>query len=413
MKQTNLIKKNIILLLLGRTTSLFGASIYLIALPLYILKLKNNLALSGMFFALSNIPSVILSPLLGPIIERANRKKCIVVCDLCTSLIHLLLFILCINSKISIIVLLIASMLINVIASIFDISSKVLFTEVTDATTITKYNGIKSFFDNATALIAPIVGTLLFGIFGFNMILITIAICYFLSALQEIFITYNGNVDSVEDSSASFVSQLVDGIHFILEKKAILKMFILVMTLNFFVANNDEIINPGILIQKYKISERLYGITSSFLVVGTLIASLYIFKGKKLDIKKYIKVFFITNSFLMISIGTVSLIMNAKHSNEFFVYFTIIQVLIGFVTTCINVTLGSYFQISIPVNYQARFFSLLSFSSNLLIPLGIAYTGCFSSHLAPDITYIINNTCVIIITAVLLKNNPLNQLDNQ
>lgn len=408
MKRIRKIEKNMILLLAGRTVSLFGASIYLIALPLYILKITNSLAKSGLFFALVNVPSIIVSPFLGPLIERANHKYCIIGCDLCTSIIYFSLFFLNVNSKLTFIILLIASMVSNVISSIFDISTKVLFTEITTAETITQYNGIKSFFDNATTLIAPIVGTILFGTFGFNVILIIIAICYFLSAFQECFIKYQKEIINA-DESGDFVEQLMGGIRFIWNRKDILKMFMLVMTLNFFVANNDEIINPGILIKKYHISEKIYGLTSSFLVVGTLLASLYIFKNKKRDIKKSIRVLFILNSTLMILIGVVSLSLNVQYKNAYFIFFTIVQILIGFVTTCINVSLSSYFQISIPVNYQARFFSLLSFSSSLLIPLGIACAGYFSSHIAADITYIVNNVCVIIITLCVLAKNPLVQ----
>ena len=44
-----------------------------------------------------------------------------------------------------------------------------------------------------------------------------------------------------------------------------------------------------------------------------------------------------------------------------------------------------------------QLFALLSFSSSLLIPLGITYTGFLASVVEPDLAYIINNLCVIAI----------------
>ena len=44
------------------------------------------------------------------------------------------------------------------------------------------------------------------------------------------------------------------------------------MFLNFFIANNDEIINPGILIKKYQISEKLFGFSVACYRLGSVVA---------------------------------------------------------------------------------------------------------------------------------------------
>ena len=58
-------ESNIKLLLLGRAVSLFGNTIYLIVLPLYILNITQNLKTTGIFFASINLPTIIISPLIG------------------------------------------------------------------------------------------------------------------------------------------------------------------------------------------------------------------------------------------------------------------------------------------------------------------------------------------------------------
>ena len=54
-------ESNIKLLLLGRAVSLFGNTIYLIVLPLYILNITQNLKFTGIFFAAVNLPTTIIS----------------------------------------------------------------------------------------------------------------------------------------------------------------------------------------------------------------------------------------------------------------------------------------------------------------------------------------------------------------
>ena len=73
------------------------------------------------------------------------------------------------------------------------------------------------------------------------------------------------------------------------------------------------------------------------------------------------------------------------------------EVLLGFITILVNVPMTSFFQSQVPLNIQSRFFALLSFSANLIVPLGILYTGFLASAIGADVTYIINNILVIVI----------------
>ena len=85
-------RKNITLLLLGRTVSRFGSAFYLIALPLYILQLTGSLAQTGVFFSLSSLPALAVTPFLGVFVEKINRKHLLVICDILTAILYALLF---------------------------------------------------------------------------------------------------------------------------------------------------------------------------------------------------------------------------------------------------------------------------------------------------------------------------------
>ena len=394
--------KNIILLLLGRTVSHFGSAFYLIALPLYILQRTDSLAQTGLFFSLSSLPALLATPFLGVFVEKVNRKYLLVACDLLTAALYALLL-LPLQSNWFMQVLFVVTVLVNILSHAFEISSKLMFSELTTPETIEKYNGIKSFADNAAAVIAPALGTAAFGLWGFGFVVMVVAAGYILSAIQECFILYQKPAQGREQIQKNWLLQFMDGLRYIAGQKKILGLFILVMTLNFFVANGEEIINPGIIVQKYGISETLFGMTSSATVIGTLAAGLFIFRNKWIDLRKNMQRLFLLNSALMILIGICSLCMTMVPM-VYFVLFLFLEFLLGVITACVNVPLISSLQTQVPLEYQGRFFALMSFSAGLLVPLGITYTGFLASVAGADTAYIINNICVIIIVVLCGKN---------
>ena len=395
-------ESNIKLLLLGRAVSLFGSTIYLIVLPLYILNTTKNLKTTGIFFASVNFPTIIVSIFIGTIIEKFNKKNIILICDFLTSMLYFVLFLYLKNFN-SLSFLFLISLLINIVSKFFEIASKVLFSEINSPETLEKYNGLQSFMENTIIIVGPVIGTYLFVTFDFNLILIIVSLEYFLSFLQELFIKYEKNLNlSIEKTN--FLEDFKEGISYIRSNKIIFNFFILVMFLNFFIANNDEIINPGILIRKYEISEKLFGFSATSYGAGSVFAGIFIYYNNKFKFLKKLKVLFILNSSLMCLLGLLSIILFKYNHYIYFIIFIFFQFLIGMITTFVNVPLISSFQKNVEIKYQSRFFSILSFFSGGLIPLGILYAGYLSSYIGADITYIINNLAIIIIVCLVFKN---------
>ena len=396
-------ESNIKLLLLGRAVSLFGNTIYLIVLPLYILNITQNLKITGLFFAMVNLPTVVISIFVGTIIEKFNKKNVILTCDFLTSILYFILFLYFRNSN-SLILLFFISLFINIISTFFIIASKVIFSELNTPETLEKYNGLQSFLENITIIIGPVIGTYLFSIFDFNFILLIVSLAYFLSFLQELLIKYEKDSNLVKEDS-NFIKDFKEGIIYIKNNKIILNFFILVMFLNFFLANNDEIINPGILIKKYEISEKLFGFSATSYGVGSVFAEIFIYYNEKFKFLQKLKLLFILNSLLMCLLGFLSIVLFKYNHYIYFVIFIFFQFFIGIITTLVNVPLISSFQKNVEIKYQSRFFSLLSFFSGGLIPLGVLYAGYLSSYIGADITYIINNATIILIVFIVFRKN--------
>jgi len=320
-------ESNIKLLLLGRAVSLFGSTVYLIVLPLYILNLTNNLKITGIFFAAVNLPTTIVSIFIGTIIEKFNKKNIILICDFLTSILYFILFLYFKNFS-SLTFLFLISLIVNIISKFFEIASKVLFSEINTTETLEKYNGLQSFIENTIMIIGPVIGTYLFATFDFNFILLIVSLAYFISFLQELLIKYEKDSNLVKEDS-NFIKDFKEGIIYIKNNKIVFYFFILVMFLNFFIASNDEIINPGILIQKYKISEKLFGFSATAYGVGSVFAGIFIYYNKKFRFLQKLKLLFILNSLLMCLLGFLSIVLFKYNHYIYFVIFIFFQFFIG------------------------------------------------------------------------------------
>ena len=316
------------------------------------------------------------------------------ICDFFTSILYFILFLYFKNFS-SLTFLFLISLIVNIISKFFEIASKVLFSEINTTETLEKYNGLQNFIENTIMIIGPVIGTYLFATFDFNFILLIVSLGYFLSFLQELFIRYEKKLNLSKEKS-SFFKEFKEGINYIKNNKIIL---------NFFIANNDEIINPGILIKKYEISEKLFGFSATTYGVGSVFAGIFIYYNKKFRFLQKLKLLFILNSLLMCLLGFLSIVLFKYNHYIYFVIFIFFQFLIGMITTFVNVPLISSFQKNVEIKYQSRFFSLLSFFSGGLIPLGVLYAGCLSSYIGADITYIINNAAIILIVFIVFRKN--------
>ena len=316
------------------------------------------------------------------------------ICDFFTSILYFILFLYFKNFS-SLTFLFSISLIVNIISKFFEIASKVLFSEINTTETLEKYNGLQNFIENTIMIIGPVIGTYLFATFDFNFILLIVSLGYFLSFLQELFIRYEKKLNLSKEKS-SFFKEFKEGINYIKNNKIIL---------NFFIANNDEIINPGILIKKYEISEKLFGFSATTYGVGSVFAGIFIYYNEKFRFLKKLKLLFILNSSLMCLLGLLSIILFEYNHYIYFVIFIFFQFLIGMITTFVNVPLISSFQKNVEIEYQSRFFSLLSFFSGGLIPLGVLYAGYLSSYIGADITYIINNIAIIVIVFLVFRKN--------
>lgn len=388
-------------LFISRCLSEFSGAVLPVVFPLFILKTTHSLRLSGLFFMIAMLPSVLLTPAIGVWIEKYIKKQVAFFSVLVLAILCSIEFLLLTVGVYDFSYLVIFAILVAIFSVMLDLSSKVLFTELVDETELEKYNGIKSILDNLSVFAAPMLGTVVYGLLGFSSLILILAVLYILAAIVIAFIPLDNEDKEIDQTvEESFIQKFKIGLHFISTEKSILKYFLLIMALNFFVASSEEVTNPGIVIQKYHIPSSIFGLVSVAFSLGVIFSGLFIAKNSKIKFRKHISKLFILNSLVMILIGVASVFLIQLNAFIFFSLMLFFEVLLGFITILVNVPMTSFFQSQVPLDIQSRFFALLSFSANLIVPLGILYTVFLASIIGADVTYILNNILVICIVRI-------------
>ncbi len=291
MKQTKLWKKDFTLVVIGQIISLFGNGILRFALPLHLLNITGSSALFGIVSAVSFLPLVLLMPIGGILADRTNKRNIMVILDLVTG--SLMLFFYLTMDTISLIPLMIATlMILYSIGGLYHPAVQASIPVLVDEKVLVNGNGIISSIGALANLIAPVIGGLLLAHFGITQIIVVSIICFFVSAILELFI----RIPYQKQTSTSSIFQVVKedtivAMNFIFKEKPTLrKLMFVVCILNALISALIMISLPVLISERLALSEEMYGFSQGILAFGGLFGGILtgVF-GEKLHIKKLYK----------------------------------------------------------------------------------------------------------------------------
>ncbi len=187
MAETKLFQRDFTMVVIGQIISLFGNAILRYALPLYLLNQTHSAGLFGIVTACSFIPILVLSPICGIIADRVNKRNVMVILDFSTSALVLLFSILL--HQINLIVLLIAVLMILYgIQGAYQPAVQASLPLLVSSEHLLQGNAVINLVSSLSGLIGPVLGGILFGFYGLTPILYISTVCFFISAVMEIFI---------------------------------------------------------------------------------------------------------------------------------------------------------------------------------------------------------------------------------
>lgn len=172
---------------LGQLISLFGNAILRFALSLYILDATGSAAVFGAATAIAVVPTILLSPFGGILSDRVNRRNIMVALDFSTAALTLG-FGLLLSEQNAVVLITVMLLLLSVIQACYTpaVSSSVPLLQAEE--NLVRANAVVNQVTMLAHLTGPVLGGVLYGFFGALPIVFVSGVCFFLSAVLELFI---------------------------------------------------------------------------------------------------------------------------------------------------------------------------------------------------------------------------------
>ena len=347
MNQT-LRSKDFILMVIGQIISLFGNAAIRFALPLYLLNLTGSSALYGTVTACAFIPAILLSPVGGIVADRVNKRNIMVILDFFTAAV-ICVFSLLMDKGSLILLVTVTLMLLYGIAGAYQPSVQASIPALVNPEHFMAANSIINTVSSFAALTGPVIGGILYSAYGLKPVLWVCTVCFFLSAVMELFI----KIPFQKQTSKGGIwktakTDFAESIRFIRKEKPVIgKALLAVCGINLFLAAMITVALPYLVTEVFDLeaaqANRLYGFAEGALAAGGLLGGigagifadrLAIQKSGSLIIACAVSVFPLSVSLAFFSSGIVNYIVITACCFAVMVFSTVLTVqMMAFIQT--------------------------------------------------------------------------------
>lgn len=267
----NLFKRDFTLVVIGQIISLFGNAILRFALPLYLLRETGSSALFGIVTACSFAPMAVLSMIGGVLADRVNKRNIMVVLDFCTAVL-ILIFYLLLGKFPTVPLLIIVLMFLYGISGTYQPSVQASIPLLVSSKKLMAGNAVINQVNTLSGLLGPVIGGIMFGMWGIYPILILSIICFTFSAIMEIFIHIPHEKHVCNDSITTVVvNDLKESYLFVKTKKPIFfSVAFLISIFNLILSAVIIVGTPILITQVLKMPDAMYGLTQGTIALGGL-----------------------------------------------------------------------------------------------------------------------------------------------
>lgn len=287
MMERRLWTKDFTLVVIGQIISLFGNAAVRFVLPLYLLNRTGSSALYGTVTACALLPAIILSPVGGIVADRVNKRNIMVILDFSTAGV-IAVFSLLTGGANLVVMITVTLMLLYGIAGAYQPSVQASIPALVSQENILAANSVVNIVNSFSSLMGPVLGGILYSAYGLKPVLLMCVVCFFLSAVMELFIRIPFAGQKVIDSVWKTVREdFAESIRFIRREEPVIgKVLLSVCGINLFLSAMLVVGMPYIVTEVLPFepdqANRLCGYAEGALAMGGLAGGIGsgIFSGK-------------------------------------------------------------------------------------------------------------------------------------
>lgn len=274
-KSMGLFQRDFTIMVLGQIISLFGNAVLRFSLSLYVLDATGSATVFGTILALSMIPTILLSPFGGVLADRLPKQKIMTILDFITAG-SIILYGWAFAGTESLLAIAVLMILLSLIQAFYQPSVQASIPLLARQEHLMAANGIVMQVQALANLLGPILAGMLYGFGGIYPILAVSALCFFLSAVMELFLRIpyqkrEGNASPVK----MVLEDLWEAVWYLTkENTLLLKLLLIVAAINLFLASIFIIGLPFLVKIYLGLSAQAYGFAEAALGLGSILGGL-------------------------------------------------------------------------------------------------------------------------------------------
>ena len=374
---SRLFQRDFTIMILGQIISLFGNAILRFSLSLYVLEVTGSAAVFGTILAVSMIPTVLLSPFGGVLADRLPKQKIMTILDFVTA--GLIVFYDAVyGSAGNLAAVTIFMILLTLIQAFYQPSVQASIPLLASQEQLMAANGIVMQVQALAGLLGPILAGMLYGIGGVKPILAASAVCFFLSAVMELFLRIPHEKREADGSPVRMALLDLKGAvtYLIRENTCLFKLLIVVAGINLFLSALFIIGLPYLVKIYLGMSAQAYGFAEAAMGMGSILGGLVSgLAGKKIPFK-HSHYFLLWTPLLLIPVILI-LLLQAPGKMIYAVLLFSVMIGMGF-AALFTIAAQTFIQKSTPVHMLGKVGAFVSTICVCALPIGQAmYGGLF------------------------------------
>jgi MFS transporter, DHA3 family, macrolide efflux protein len=429
--------KNFSLLFAGVLVSNIAHVLFNFAISLYVLRIANEAygvsraaLIQALYLATAGITLLILMPLGGVLADKFNKVRTMYITDYIRGItIGVVALVMLFTEQVSIIlyVLFVMNFILSVNSALFNPASQSLLRFIVKDEELQQASGYMQGSQNLQNIIGLILGGIVFAVFGIFWIFVINALGYIISAISEMFISYDHKSHANDNEKMSFALVFTDikvGVKYLYNEKAIFATILMALGINFFFSPlfSNAIpyfiefglgTEPSYLFMNFLSIETWYSIISVAFSLSSVMMALYLSSQKtKERYGKQLKTAItlaITMTTLMASVMVLYYI-KLININLVLIGLFVTIFMTGFMTMAFNIPLNMIIQRNVDPRQLGKVGSVISVLSQALIPIGAMLAGIIISQLSIIYLYVFSVIGSWLVVIWYIKNKPSSTL---
>lgn len=407
-----IMKRNILLAVIGRVISDMGSALFRFGLSLYILDLTGSAAAFSGFLIFSVLPGLVVNIFAGALIDRASKKRILILSDAASG-ISVLIFMFIFNANPAEMgVFLAYTIFLGLIQAFFALSLNSSIPELVTEDSVNKANSSFQSVGAIISILGPVLGAVAYTSLGLTNLFIIDGISFIIAAVLESRLVYRR--EKIEQVTGKPKTNLLEDVkevfRYLGSQKGMIYMLVMVVSLNLFFVPMLVLVLPYVCYQVVGVTGLQLSLIQGSWAAGLILGA--ILMGRIKDNRPVMSKLFnmLTVSGLLFIPWMFPAIFPGMGKWFISIIYIAILIVSAVLNSCINIPAMTFVQTTTPESLRGRFFGVLFTCSTLATPIGYWIYGLILENVNWIWAPVLSTAAVIICSLVSSRSRHMNAM---